>query len=315
MLSLSQFDWPEQHRHGLARIVEVKTRTELLRTDPSNLKPVGMWLVDQFSRFQLPENVGIHDPWTRYAVSQIKAGRFFAVRCGFDRFHSNFTSLKKAIRRILGTDANLVELDVKNSQPTLLGIVTRHQGGGSRGRINPTPICDPKLPNGGAEEWNQLCRQGVIYEHVQDRLRTGGYPCFNVWTGWETKTIDPSNMTRDQVKKSFLTVMFAKSSQVERHPVYQVIRTDFPTVAETIRRIKRTNHKHLAAKLQRLEAAIVIDSVCESFRLHHPDEPVLTIHDALVVRESFAEQAERAIARGFERHGVTPTVERQAYGV
>lgn len=41
---------------------------------------------------------------------------------------------------------------------------------------------------------------------------------------------------------------------------------------------------------------------------HHPDEPVATIHDAILCRLSFALMAQQIIRDAFRRFGVSPNV-------
>ena len=106
-------------------------RKPLAPIDPENLKASGIWLYRCMSAFELVHS-GKLDPWAAYSREMIQSGNLFAVRCEYGRFHSNFSSLSKSLRRHLRVDEPLVEIDVQNCQPLILGLLERREEGRER---------------------------------------------------------------------------------------------------------------------------------------------------------------------------------------
>lgn len=65
---------------------------------------------------------------------------------------------------------------------------------------------------------------------------------------------------------------------------------------------------------QRFEAETIVDDVGAYLMQHHSDEPVATIHDAVLCRQVFAPTVQKIIKAKFERFGVFPTVKIEHLG-
>ncbi len=66
---------------------------------------------------------------------------------------------------------------------------------------------------------------------------------------------------------------------------------------------------HLATQMQREEGKVMLHGAVAAFMALHPDVPVLTIHDALIVPAPFATDALRSIEDAFRVHcGLVPRV-------
>jgi hypothetical protein len=79
-------------------------------------------------------------------------------------------------------------------------------------------------------------------------------------------------------------------------------------VAHTIDALKAESHRHLAWAMQRAESDLMIRGVCWVMMQDHPDIPVLTIHDAIMVAESALPIACSAIEQVWARAGAIPKV-------
>ena len=113
--------------------------------------------------------------------------------------------------------------------------------------------------------------------------------------------------------------IFTNAGALKNNPVFQVIKKQFPTIARFIyesksgnlpqwSNVKKAPHKRTAALCQRFESLTMIDDVIGVMMREYPDVGVLTIHDALLVPEHFAQQAKTIIENAWARFGVKPKV-------
>ena len=104
---------------------------------------------------------------------------------------------------------------------------------------------------------------------------------------------------------------------MEANPIFKIIARDFQSIAKFVRSAKTKryrigkriiSHQVLACMAQRFEAETIVDDVGRYLMQHHADEPVATIHDAVICRQSFAPTVQQIIKTQFEWFGVSPTV-------
>ena len=82
----------------------------------------------------------------------------------------------------------------------------------------------------------------------------------------------------------------------------------FPSVADWIQRQKAGAYKDLARMLQREEAEIIIDTICEHLRVHHSEVPITPIHDSVLTTEDFVPLVKRVMEEEYERRGLHPVI-------
>ena len=273
----------DRYRTGEFELHEVKMKVRKKTAQSDNLMrlgPVGMALTARLDRFQEGEESAPSNHWEHYQLDCIRRGNIYSDRCEFGRFHSNYTSLSKTLRRNLRTKSNdqLTALDITNCQPLILGIVTRNQ--------SPTPYCST------LSAWLDWTQKGLIYEFAAESL--------TAITGrkWE----------RQEAKDLFLPFMFDRVDRMRRNLLWQVFEQDFSSVLDCICRIKGERYQALSHRLMSLEAEIMIDGVAAKFMQKHPDAPILTIHDELIVPTQYADSARGLIETEFGRYGVRPKV-------
>lgn len=196
---------------------KLRTSSQLRPTDlPSKI------LVSHFKKFWLPELPPEFDnPWQAFCWARIYGRQFYASRCEFGRFHSNFTAFKH--RYCLQYDAPLVALDIVACQMLILGAVACNALGMS-----------PDL-----QRWFDLCKTGQIYGHFADRLQT----------------------TRQEAKNGLIRCVFERPGVMTAMNVYRALEREFGAIAAFLVSAKSGGHQTVAHLCQRMESSILIGSV------------------------------------------------------
>jgi hypothetical protein len=195
------------------------------------------------------------------------------------RIHTNLTQLKRELRTYLRVEGQpRVEIDIKNSQPLFIGLAARDGG----------VVMD--------ERYLELC-QDDLYQYLADK------------GGWE----------RRMVKKQLTqTALFAPNNHPsQRSPVKKLFDTEFPAIADYIRRQKNgtataKNPKpwnRLAKVAQTMEAKFVIGSVCDRIRKESVDCWVSTIHDSILTLPESVDLVLGIMEAEFAKMGVKPRLE------
>lgn len=262
----------------------------------ANLGEVGMWLSSRLPMFEVCPRSRPSSYWDAYVLQQIQAGNHYAKRCDYGRLHTLYTVLAKQHRSTLVCSTGLVSIDIKQSQPTLLDALVKTHTAQPILLLCDT-ISDIYL------EMLDICREFEPYTECiksQPRTRKGVKQCMRM------ESHDPSTWGRDEVKKNLLKTLFAPNNVMVRQPAYRALQKLRPAHAEFIYDYKRQDYKRLACQLQRMESSIVIDGVCGWLRKNHPDIPILTVHDELIVPTELANTVCDRLTLEFKKHAVSP---------
>ena len=293
-----------QYRSGRFDAIELTRKPRMkkrLQCDRDRLGDVGRRLTDRFGDFALPSKLTPSNPWDCYALNRLIARDFYSMRCDFGRFHSNFTSVPKLFRRslILKSGETLASIDIRNVQPLLLGLVTRRDTQTSIGeRI---PICPTLI------EYLRLCEAGLIYEFCLECFQNREVePYWNYLPSGKGFLCDPATWDRKKVKKQFVICLFDRVEATKSNPIFQVLSKHFPEVANFVIDAKQDGYQALAHQCQRMESQLMIDGVAASFMTRHPDSPILTIHDEIIVPESLVDSLTNIIVNRIQLSGATP---------
>lgn len=239
-----------------------RTRATASRIRIDECDTVGQLLVEQFSRFRL---TGTASGWDGFCAAQIRHGSFYATRCQYGRFHSTFTGLKRKVRRQLSVDGErLVELDIANSQPLLLGLAatqnsraniqnkvitqyTKPSNNQTKQYNNPYSICGAFSTDQNLRNYVGLCERGELYEDVERRCR-GRLTLRDCIPAdrWHKYATDRP-LRRKDVKRQFLVMLFADAGTTTRMPLFDVVANEWPALADYILDAKRdttTNPPH-----------------------------------------------------------------------
>lgn len=256
---------------------------------------VGQALADQFGKVLLPDSYRPKG-WNQPVIQQIRNHEYYATRCPYGRFHTSFTGLNKAARRLLMTLNRdpLHELDVSHAQPLMIPAMMRRAG--------------YKIST-STQKFITLCESGKLYDHLADACQAAGLllgDCYQPGTWgshWKPQTIQRSN-----AKKSFIVVLFCENDMMLAHPVFRIVEALFPDVAQFMVDAKTAESPQLARDCQRCESGMLIDGACASLLRQFPDAAFLTIHDAILTTAAFLPFVASAIWQQFGELGIRPTL-------
>jgi hypothetical protein len=180
-------------------------------------------LVGDFGQFYLPDAApSFENAWQGFSWARIANGDYYASRCEWGRFHSNFTAFKH--RMYLQHREPLVAIDIKSCQPLILGSLVHEALGAS-----------PDL-----DHWMQLCSDGTLYEYLAECL------------GVDRKT----------AKDGFIRCLFERRYQMLGMPEYNILLQMFPSIAQYLRDVKAAvGYQQVATNCQSLESTLLVDGV------------------------------------------------------
>jgi len=255
---------------------------------------VGLYLVQQFGRFQLPAKR--FRGWANYSYQAIQDQSFYACRCSYGRFHSTYTGMPNTMRQMLQTSTGeLSEVDVSNCQSLILGLLMKGNSQSTK----------------DLERYLKLCSEGRLYDHLTVLGQRRGMTLFD-FIPEEKRHAHASNrlLRRNDLKNAFIVAQFASHDLAAQLPVWSLISSEFPSVASFMALAKRNGHQELARRCQRFESSLIVGlgGVVDQFRKELPNEPILTIHDAIVVKQSYSSFARDIIVHHFSEKGASPTV-------
>ena len=303
-----QYRRPMIQAYELRRSMPTTSRIRIDETDT-----VGRLLVEQFAKVQI---TGTLSEWDGFCAAQIRRGSFYATRCQYKRFHSTFTGLKRAARSQLFVNGEpLVELDIANCQPLILGLLARNKNQQTtlRHTIRSTPnnnysnysnysICGAFLA-----DYIELCERGKLYEHLewlcsgQITLRD----CIPI-DRWHPHATDRP-LQRKDIKRQYLVMLFADVATTKTMPMFDIVANEWPALADYILAAKSTCYQELARDCQRLESRLMIDGAAWAL-LDESVIPIITIHDSIMTTSKHIAAVKAAIINQFAGMGVTPHI-------
>jgi hypothetical protein len=200
-----------------------------------------------------------------------------------------------------------VEIDVSNAQPLILGfMVAKLLAGdwsladvkrlGSAGTLS-DPFANLPIERWGSEipadllDYLDTCQRGEFYEALAEI--------------WELESETPKS--RNEIKRlSYRCILFGRVRP--GNPRWRAFRERWPSVAAALEEIKSGDQGRSARACQRIESRLMIEGVVGSFERLHPDVPIQTIHDAVLVVPEAVEIAKAAILAEFASVGLVPRV-------
>lgn len=213
----------DRFRHGYSELYTLK-RARSKATALDDLDKVSTKLVSHFDKFHLDTHFPFFEnPWQAFTYGRILNRDWYAGRCDFGRFHSNFTSFKHRDR--IRHDKPLTALDIVACQPLILGaLVARVYG------LTPD-----------VQEWLRLCAEEDLYTVLGQVMGL---------------------TDRAAIKLAFLTCIFEKRGNMLKMPEYAAIQSAFPTIAKHLDIRKRDfKYQAVAHDCQRLESGLLIDKL------------------------------------------------------
>jgi hypothetical protein len=293
---------PTTQLYELRRSLPTQSRIRIKDSDT-----VGQRLVEQFARVRLTETLS---DWDGYCAAQIRRGCYYATRCQYGRFHSTFTGLKRSARsKLTVCGERLVELDIANCQPLILGLLARinkqpissHQAA-TTATTRPHTICRAFLA-----DYIALCESGKLYEHLEGlcRGKLTLRDCIPV-DRWHRHASDRP-LTRKDVKRQYLVMLFADVATTKSMPLFDVVANEWQDLADYILAAKSNCYQDLARDCQRLESRLMIDGAAGAL-LDESAIVIITIHDSIMTTLQYRAAVEASVIHQFDGMGVTPYI-------
>jgi len=184
------------------------------------------------------------------SLDSIKNNYLFFKFDEYGRFHTNFTILKREIRQnyIKIDNEEVIELDIKNSQPFFLSILFR----------NEIPEIDQKEKE--IQNFTWLARQGLFYDYFMDKY---------------------NNLNRSEIKLLTYKVLFGHNGiNSTENKIFQSV---FPKIYDYVLEYKEINkdYRFLAHTLQRMESDFIFGKVIKEIYEKIPDIKLFTVHDSI----------------------------------
>lgn len=293
-----------EYRDGSHLIWELNRKP---RTKPeySDLSPSAAHIASKLPMWTVAPQKA-QDAWDAISATMICRGSHRAVQCEYGRLHtlltSSTTELRSSLRMVEGQNkatsiGTVLELDVANCQPLLLCAL----------------LPDP-AEHDDYGRWNELAHDGSLYEVLLNWVRKniGGYLVKKAGRPFK---VNPSEWTRKILKRHLMYVLFGKHPGVESDPAWKAIAYLFPKVAEKIIELKADRYQELARQLQRKESNVVIEGIGGELMRCHPEIPIVTVHDCLILPYEYRDLGIELLLKHFGDIGLKPTISEQVYRV
>lgn len=192
-------------------------------------------------------------------IDGINCGNIFYKFDQYGRMHSNFTILKREIRKkyLMIEGYPVEELDIRNSQPFFLGILMRI-------------ILGEEEDNDDLNKYIDVVNSGIIYDLFVEK-----YP--DIFR------------TRDDAKMMMYKVLFGGNGNGNGSAIYDdIFMKEFPFVYSFILDYKSQykSYKELSHKLQKMESDFIYGSVVRKLYEKILDLSLFTVHDSIVYPSS-----------------------------
>lgn len=190
------------------------------------------------------------------SIESIKNRHIFFKFDTHGRMHTNFTILKKEIRRDFLTIDNqeTSEIDLKNSQPFFLSKLIKEE-------FNYENL------NSECKNFIDLSKNGLIYDEMVE------------------KSEEIPN--RNEAKLLIYKILFGFNNNNKKED--QIFKNIFPTVYEYILELKSldNSYKEMSHKLQKMESHFIFNKVIRSIKDKKPEIKMFTIHDSIVFPKKY----------------------------
>lgn len=206
------------------------------------------------------------------AIDSINSGHIFFKFDSYGRFHTNFTVLKKHIRKNFLTidDQEIEEIDVKNSQPFFLAVSIKND------------YRNEKLSN-EIYRYIESVKNGLIYDEILHNFPE------------EVKT-------REQAKIIMYKVLFGDNTNKINHETI-MFNSLYPEVCNYVINFKRKSksYKDLSYKLQMLESDFIFNKVVSEIKQKLPHIRLFTVHDSICFPIKYKEEVNIIFKKHFDK--------------
>lgn len=262
------------------------------------------------------------------SIEMIKDKYFYFHLDKYGRVHTNISNIRSDVRQfLLHKKERLVEIDIVNTQPLLLGLISLNElfnmnrihndnkeENSLQKRIDLSIIKEkeallPPLsshPNHFKSSISYLSPYSSSYKipydvhYYMDLVQKG-----TIYDYFRGKF--PNKQSRKGMKyRFFVEVMFSKNEVFT--DLTQVFKEMFPNVYKAITHIKRFNHCELAHRLQRAESDLMLLKIAYRAFKQHPGIFLATIHDSFLTHKEDVDKVSNILKEEFQIYGVMPTI-------
>jgi len=251
-----------------------------------------------------------------FSLEQLKDKRFryFKRNNTNNRLDTNLTNLKSNLKGFIVGD--YVSIDLKNSQPFLLGELLGEIEKGLKENKQQGPLCCLLARLNLLQAFGVKRLKGISKIHQNHKkaflVNLNAYmESVNSGTLYDDFVITYGNrINRDEVKDIMFKVLFSKnkvdkSSFIPYEQEKEIFASVYPLVYEAVKQLKERDNVLLPVFLQKLESYIFID--CIARELVSSGIIPLTIHDSVIVRSDQQDNTLEIIHKVFnEQFGVVP---------
>lgn len=227
--------------------------------------------------------------------AMIDGERRFTV-CQQGRVHTNVANLPAQYRQYLRLAGHeLSAVDICTSQPLILALLLTGKPPISRALLSgedPHAVFNPSSDS-SLSVFLRDCLDGSVYDRVAEASR---------------------RYSRDDVKSLFLAVIYGHPEHMHT-VVGEAIRELYPRVFDAVVELNhRLGHGGLPRLMQTIESSVMIERVAGRLVREHPDVPLLTVHDSVVVPPDFTPLVEAIIAEEWSNEfGLAPRMKTSSF--
>jgi hypothetical protein len=201
-----------------------------------------------------------------HSIVNIKDKNIYFIFDDFGRLHTNYTVLKKEIRKNYLTIDNeqIIEIDIKNSQPFFLSKIIKFE-------MN---ISDPEV-----KLFVDLVDNGLFYDYFVDK--------FPVYFSAQT-----ANENRNIAKRLVYKVLFGYNGvKSEQSKMFKEI---YPKIFDYIIATKKSEkeYKYFSYKLMRMESDFIFGKVVPDIYKKVKGIKLFTVHDSITYPSKYKEKVE-----------------------
>lgn len=225
----------------------------------------------------------------QYGLMMLRKKMLYSSRDFFGhRLHNNVTSLKSEARKYLNLNGvKLVNLDIANSQPFLLGLTVLEELKRKNNNNIQSPLVCYEYT---LHQYLTLTAEGKLYHYLSN--------IFNI----------PVHKVK---RKLFSKWLFSK----QLSGIGRDMDLLFPTVTKTIVDLKEFDYKNPSMLLQRKESNIMIEGVCTTIMNQYPNIWFAPIHDSILTTPKAVPIVKNIIMNEFIKCNVKPTIREEDYAL
>lgn len=204
------------------------------------------------------------------AILSIHCGQHYNHFDAYGRVHTNFTSLKKEIRRnyLRINGQHVVEFDIKNCQPSLLiGLLADNID---------------KIDKKEFNKYVEYCLDGTFYRQL---ARAKGHIFM---TNPDKSAEEREKQWIKEAKNQAFRVLFGTNCDTAENRIFKRC---FPTIFKFIVDYKseKGSYKKLSHELQRRESDLIFNKIYREVKETYPAIIMFTVHDSILCQQYLSE--------------------------